>query len=98
AKKRGYSSTIERLHKFGILGKQSIAAHCIHLEEKDFNILKDTKTTVIHNPYSNANNAVGMAPVLKLLDKNIMLGLGSDGWTDGMLRELRNSIMISRLR
>ncbi len=71
---------IERLNKFGILGPKTLAIHCVHINEKEMDILKETDTCAVHNPYSNMGNAVGVAPVLKMLAKGITMGLGTDGY------------------
>ncbi|MDD5629987.1 MAG: amidohydrolase family protein, partial [Elusimicrobia bacterium] len=41
---------VQRLHKFGILGPKTIAAHCVHVDEDEMNLLRDTGTAVAHNP------------------------------------------------
>lgn len=82
-------TVVERLYNKGILGKESIAGHCIHISEDDMDILKETGTTVVHNPQSNMGNAVGCPDVLKMLDKGIMVGLGTDGFTNDMLESVK---------
>ncbi len=72
---------VERLEKHGLLGPKSLAIHGVHINEKEIDILKNTDTSVIHNPYSNMGNAVGVAPVLEMMKKGILLGLGTDGYT-----------------
>lgn len=96
ARKRGYASALQRLEKFGILNPNTILAHGVHLASGDPNILTRTGATLIHNPQSNLNNAVGMAPVEAYLQKGIPMGLGSDGWTDGMFYELRQAILTAK--
>jgi putative selenium metabolism protein SsnA len=82
-------SVVERLNRQGILGKKTIAGHCIHVSESDMDILKETNTTVIHNPESNMGNAVGCPNVLNMLDKGIKVGLGTDGFTNDMLESVK---------
>ena len=60
---------VERLFKQKILGDKTIAAHCIHISDKEIDILKETGTTVVHNPESNMGNAVGVSPVLTMFEK-----------------------------
>ena len=85
---------IERLKSLGILGEKSIAAHCIHINEKEMNILKETGTNAVHNPQSNMNNSVGCADVLKMLSKGVLVGLGSDGMTSNMYDEMRTALLV----
>jgi putative selenium metabolism protein SsnA len=82
-------SVINRLYKKGILGKKTIAGHCVHLEKEDYDLLKDTNTAVIHNPESNMGNAVGCPDVLGLMGKGILVGLGTDGYTSDMLESMK---------
>lgn len=80
---------IERLHEFGILGKKTIAAHCVHVNEQEMNLLQESKTNVVHNPESNMGNAVGCAPVIEMLQRGISVGLGTDGYTCDMFESLK---------
>ncbi|MBI4655349.1 MAG: putative aminohydrolase SsnA [Elusimicrobia bacterium] len=89
---------VERLQKFGILGRKSICAHCVHINEKEMDILKQTQTAVAHNPQSNANNSVGIADLVKMAKKGILTGLGTDAMTVNMLEELRTGVWIQHLK
>lgn len=80
---------VERLNKFGILGPKTVAAHCVHVNDAEIEILKETKTQVVHNPESNMGNAVGAAPVLKMLDSGVTVGLGTDGYTCDMFESAK---------
>lgn len=88
---------VERFHKYGILGPKSIAAHCVHVNEKEMEILAETKTAVAHNPQSNMNNAVGVADIIKMASKGVLVGLGTDAMTVNMLEELRVSLWAQHL-
>lgn len=80
---------VERLNKFGILGPKTIAAHCVHVNDEEIEILKATQTQVVHNPESNMGNAVGAAPVLKMLKRGVEMGLGTDGYTCDMFESAK---------
>jgi putative selenium metabolism protein SsnA len=80
---------VERLDKFGILGSKTIASHCVHVNEQEINLLKESKTNVVHNPESNMGNAVGCAPVFKMLKHGVSVGLGTDGYTCDMFESLK---------
>lgn len=77
---------VERWAKAGVLGPKTILPHCIHISEKEEQLLKDTNTNVVHNPESNMNNAVGTASILKLIEKGINVGLGTDGMNSDMFQ------------
>lgn len=89
---------VNRLHKFGILGQDSIAVHCVHINDEEMDILSETKTPVVHNPQSNMNNAVGIADIIKMSEKGILVGLGTDAMTVNMTEELRVALWAQHLR
>jgi putative selenium metabolism protein SsnA len=89
--------TVNRLDKFGLTGEKSIFVHCVHIDEAEMDILAATKTAVVHNPESNMNNAVGVTPLLKLLKKGVLVGLGTDGMNSDMLAQMRCAYLLHRL-
>jgi len=91
-------SVVERLKLFNLLNDKTIAAHCVHVNEEEMEILAFTKTAVAHNPQSNQNNAVGIADVVKLNQKGILVGLGTDAMTVNMLEELRVGLWAQHLK
>lgn len=80
---------IERLFGFGILGAKTIAAHCVHVDDREMDLLKESKTRVVHNPESNMGNAVGCAPVIDMVRRGVHVGLGTDGYTCDMFESLK---------
>lgn len=80
---------IARLYAAGGLGKNTIAVHCVHVNDEEMELLASSNTLVVHNPQSNMNNAVGVANVLKMLSKKIIVGLGTDGMSPGMQDDVR---------
>ncbi len=88
---------VERLKKFGILGDKTLAIHCIHINEKEIDILKETNTMVVHNPESNMNNAVGVAPILEFFKKGILTGIGTDGYTPSMFESVKVAYILPKL-
>jgi len=75
---------INRLNDLGILGKYTITGHCIHVSDEEMDIIKETNTMVVHNPESNMGNAVGIPPCMEMMKRGILLGLGTDGYTNDM--------------
>jgi putative selenium metabolism protein SsnA len=88
---------VERWQQFGVLGPSSIAAHCVHVNDREIALLAESGTPVAHNPQSNMNNAVGVADVLKLASAGIVVGLGTDAMTTNMLEELRAAMWVRHL-
>ncbi len=88
--------TVNRLEKMGITGKQSIFVHCVHIDESEMDIISGTHTSVVHNPESNMNNAVGVSKVLEFMKKGILVGLGTDGMSSDMLAQMRCAYLLQR--
>ncbi|HOR85247.1 MAG TPA: putative aminohydrolase SsnA [Bacillota bacterium] len=80
---------VERWHDTGVLSDKTIAVHCIHISEKEMDMLKEKDAIVVHNPESNMGNAVGASPVLEMFNKGILLGLGTDGYTADMMESYK---------
>jgi len=89
-------SVIERLGSFNLLNPYSICAHGVHLSEKEINLMVKNHTVLVHNPQSNMNNAVGIANVLDMIKKGVLVGLGTDAMTVNMIEEMRCGIWAQR--
>ncbi len=89
--------TVNRLYKLGVAGEKSIFVHCVHIDDSEMDILAATHTSVVHNPESNMNNAVGVTPLFKLLGKGVLVGLGTDGMGSDMLAQMRCAYLLHRL-
>ncbi len=72
-------SPVEYLEKLGLFERHVVAAHCVHVSDKDMDILKKYNVGVCHNPGSNLKLASGIAPVHIMLEKGINVGIGTDG-------------------
>lgn len=90
-------STVHRLHRLGVTGEKSIFVHCVHIDESEMDVLAETDTAVVHNPESNMNNAVGVTPLLPMLRKGVLVGLGTDGMNSDMLAQMRAAYLLHRL-
>ncbi len=88
---------IQRLHDAGILGPRTITAHCVHVDESEIELLAETSTWVTHQPRSNMNNGVGVAPVETLLRAGVNVGLGNDGFSNNMIAEMKAAYLVHKL-
>ena len=70
----------EVLASLGVLDGRVVAAHCVWVNDKDIQILKNHSTGVAHCPSSNMKLASGIAPVTAMLRQGLNVGLGSDGF------------------
>ncbi|MBR0026578.1 MAG: putative aminohydrolase SsnA [Clostridia bacterium] len=87
---------VNRLLNQGILGEKTILGHCIHVNPAEMEIIKETDTMVVNNPESNMGNAVGCSPILELFKRGILVGLGTDAYTNDMLESLKVALAIQR--
>jgi 5-methylthioadenosine/S-adenosylhomocysteine deaminase len=65
--------------KQGLFGAKVLAAHCVHVDEGEIRALKNAGAGVAHNPTSNLKLAAGVAPVTKMLELGLDVGIGTDG-------------------
>mgnify|MGYP001007269443 FL=1 len=72
-------SPIKHVYDLGLLDIHTIAAHCVHVDEEDIEIMKEKNVYPVNNPGSNLKLASGFAPVDKMLKKGISVALGTDG-------------------
>ena len=87
---------IDRLSRHGVLGEKTILGHCIYLTDDELDTIAQTGTMCVTNPESNMGNAVGVAPVLKMFEKGILVGLGTDAYTHDMLESMKVELIIQR--
>jgi 5-methylthioadenosine/S-adenosylhomocysteine deaminase len=73
------ASPVAYLERIGFLNERVIAAHMVWPQGTDLSILKRRGVGVVHNPQSNMKLAAGVAPVPKMMDDGIFVGLGTDG-------------------
>jgi putative selenium metabolism protein SsnA len=95
--RRSGKRVVERLHDAGILGPKSILVHCVHADAWELEILRDTGTWVTHQPRSNMNNAVGVAPVETMLRGGIRVGMGNDGFSNNMWAEWKAAYLVHKV-
>lgn len=72
-------SPVGHLADLGLLGPRLIACHGVVLSPEDIELLRQSQSKVSHNPQSNMKLASGVAPVPKLLEAGVCVGLGTDG-------------------
>ncbi len=92
---------VQLMDSIGLFEQRVLAAHCVHLTDKDIEILSAKKVGIAHNPESNMKLASGIAPVQKLLDAGAIVGLGTDGASSNnnldMLEELRSASLLQKV-
>jgi cytosine/adenosine deaminase-related metal-dependent hydrolase len=85
----------------GWVGKDVWHAHCVQLDDNGVYMFARTGTGIAHCPCSNMRLASGIAPIRKMLDAGVPVGLGVDGSAsnDGahMLGEVRQAMLLQRV-
>ena len=87
---------IDRLQKHGILGPKTIAAHGVHFDENEMQILVETGTWLSHQPRSNMNNGVGVAQIESMSRAGIKVCLGNDGFSNAMWEEWKAAYLLHK--
>lgn len=87
---------MERFERYGMTGPGSLFAHGIHLDDEGMAILHQSNSMMVTNPESNMNNGLSVTPVLKLLQKGVLLGLGTDGMSNAMIAQARAAYLVQR--
>lgn len=78
---------VERFADAGVLGEETILAHGVHVTPHEIDLLAQSGTWLSHQPRSNMNNAVGVAPVEQMLKQGVKVCLGNDGFSNAMWQE-----------
>ena len=84
---------IGRLERCGLLGPRTLLAHAVHASPDDLERVRATGATVVHNPRSNMQNAVGRA---RLRGLSGHVALGTDGMDGDLFTELRAAHLTGR--
>ncbi len=86
--------------KQGLFDAKVLAAHCVHIDEGEMRTLMHAGAGVAHNPSSNLKLASGFAPVQKMLDLGLNVGIGTDGAASNndldMFEEIRLTAFIAK--
>jgi 5-methylthioadenosine/S-adenosylhomocysteine deaminase len=86
--------------KQSLFDAKVLAAHCVHIDEGEMRTLKHAGAGVAHNPTSNLKLASGIAPVLKMLEAGLNVGIGTDGPSSNndldMIEEIRLAAILAK--
>ena len=87
--------------ELGWLGDDVWHAHCVKLDDQGISLFAATRTAVAHCPCSNMRLASGIAPVHRMLDAGVSVGLGVDGSASNdaahMVNEARQALLLARV-
>lgn len=88
---------VDRLNTFGLLGSKSIFVHGVHIDMAEANLLSSSGTWLTHQPRSNMNNGVGIAPVESLMRNGVKVALGNDGFSQTLWEEMKTTYLVHKL-
>lgn len=96
------TTSIRMLAERGLLGERLIAAHCVHVDADEIELLASSGAGVAHCPRSNGLLGCGTAPLRSLLDAGVRVGLGTDSPAStpsfDIFEELRTAVYAARAR
>ncbi|UJF17693.1 guanine deaminase [Vibrio sp. SS-MA-C1-2] len=95
---KGY---LDVYHHYGLTGPKSVFAHCIHLEEEEWDCMAETQSVISFCPTSNLYLGSGLFKLQHAKDKRIRVGMASDigaGTTFNMLQTLNEAYKVAQLQ
>jgi 5-methylthioadenosine/S-adenosylhomocysteine deaminase len=88
------------LRNLGFLAAKVTAAHGVHLDQGEMRTLKKAGAGIVHAPTSNLKLASGIAPVAKMLEAGLNVGIGTDGAASNndldMFEEMRLAALLAK--
>ena len=96
--RRLYGKTpVEHLRDIGVLGENLLAAHCIHMDERDTAMIRESGTRILHcpRPYLLSGTT---APLADWLERGIRVGLGTDNVLHSMWETMRAALYAAKVR
>lgn len=94
-------SYLDVYHQYGLTGEKSVFAHCLHLEEQEWDCLCQTRSAIAFCPTSNLFLGSGLFNLQKAWQKQVRLGIGTDvgaGTTFNMLETLGEAYKVAQLQ
>ncbi|MGL5355145.1 MAG: amidohydrolase [Cetobacterium sp.] len=96
------NSTVEHLHKLGVLGPNLLAVHTVWLTDREIDLFKLYDVKVSHNPAAAMKVVLGFARIPEMLDKGLSVSIGTDGAPSNnrmdMMREMYLTSLIHKGR
>lgn len=90
-------SPVRYLDRLGVLGPNVIAAHCVHLDSEEMDILRERGVWIAHNPCSNMKLSSGILAYDAMIEKGLNLTLGTDGTASNNNLDMREEMKFAAL-
>jgi len=99
--KKAGKRPVHYLDELGLINDGLIAAHAVHLDDREIECLKENRVKVVHVPESNMKLGSGVARVLDMIKLGMPIGLGTDGCSSNnnldMLQEMDTAAKLSKV-
>lgn len=93
-------SPVELLADAGLLNRPTLAAHCVHVDDRDIALLRQFGVGIAHCPASNLKLGSGIAPLSRFLNEGIPVGIGTDSAASNnnldMFEEMRLASLLAK--
>ncbi len=87
---------VEIYEEIGYLGKNVFASQVVQVEESEMDLLAKRGVRAVSMPLSNCEVGGGVAPVSRLLEKGVKVGLGTDGYINNFFEVMRGAFLIHK--
>ncbi|WP_300701121.1 amidohydrolase [Bacteroides sp.] len=85
------------LDSIGVLGDNVVAAHVVHVDDEEIEILKERKVTIVHNPCSNMKLSSGIFRAQAFSQSDCRIALGTDGASSNNNLDMREEMKTAAL-
>src|SRR5690554_827097 len=93
-------SPIRHVYDLGVFDVHTLAAHCVHVDRNDIELMAEKGVHPVNNPGSNLKLASGFAPVQAMLERRLSVSLGTDGASSNnnlnMFKELNLAALVNK--
>ncbi|MCQ2108897.1 MAG: amidohydrolase [Fibrobacter sp.] len=96
-KKKDGCSPVELMDRYGVLGDNFVAAHCVHLSEQDMALMAESGSAAVLNPCSNLKLNSGIPKIPKMLDSGMLVALGTDGASSNNNLDMHEEMKVASL-
>ncbi|MFM6906793.1 MAG: guanine deaminase [Acinetobacter tjernbergiae] len=95
---KGY---LDVYHHYGLTGQRSVFAHCVHLEDTEWQCMHETDSAIAFCPTSNLFLGSGLFPLKKTWQQQVKVGLGTDigaGTSFSLLQTVNEAYKVQQLQ
>ncbi len=88
---------VRLLNQLGVLSDAWNLVHAVNIDDEEIDLIAKAGTCVIHCPVTNAKTGVGIAPIIKLIEKGVRIGLGTDACSNNNTNNILNEAYFASL-